>query len=282
MKGIMLQGTSSDVGKSVLSTAICRILANKGYAVAPFKSQNMSNKTSVTVDGKEIARSQFLQAEAAKVVASAYMNPIVLKPKSDRISDVILLGEKVQTYSGSEYREKFYERGIAAIKESLANLEKEFDLVVIEGAGSPVEMNLNDRELVNMKVAEIADVPVILIADIERGGVFASLVGTMELFTKEQLARVKGIIINKFRGEIDLFYNGKIWLEKKLNLPILGVVPTFEQINIEAEDSLSQSPHEQMNSFEQRELAYEQFAAHVARHLDIEQIIRTMNEWGKQ
>lgn len=282
MKGFMLQGTSSDVGKSVLATALCRILANKGYVVAPFKSQNMSNHTCFTTDGKEIARSQFIQAEAAKVEATAYMNPIILKPNSDRSSDIVLLGEKVHTYSAIDYRKKFYEQGLAAIKKSLAELEKEFDIIVIEGAGSPVEINLNDRELVNMKVANLADVPVFLIADIERGGVFASIVGTMELLEKEERARVKGIIVNKFRGDITLFESGVNWLENKLKIPVIGVVPTFKQIKIEAEDSLSRPPSYEANSAAERDIAYEEFANHVAQHIDVDRIIHAMEEWRQR
>lgn len=276
MKGFMLQGTASDVGKSVITTALCRILANQGYTVTPFKSQNMSNYTAITSDGKEIARSQFIQAEAARAIPSVYMNPIVLKPKSEQTSEVVVLGEKLDIYSGKEYREHFYEKGLAAIQHSLEELKKEYDTIIIEGAGSPVEMNLNDRELVNMKVAELANVPVYLITDIERGGVFASLVGTIELLSPAQRARVKGLIINKFRGDRSLFQSGIDWLERRLNIPVVGVIPTFDAMNIEAEDSLSKN-----GPLEHRPHDYDAFAEHVERHVDVAHMFRTMNEWGE-
>lgn len=239
MKGIMIQGTASDVGKSLICTALCRILANDGVKVAPFKSQNMSNNSYVTVDGKEIGRAQGIQAEAAKTQASVWMNPILLKPRSDQHSEVVFLGKAVTTLSGRGYREDFYEKGIAVIKKSLKQLETEYDFVVIEGAGSPVEINLKDRELVNMKVAELADVPVVLVADIDRGGVFASVVGTLELLEPKERRRVSGVIINKFRGDLSLFSDGIEWLEQKTGIPVLGVLPYVENHMIDGEDSLS-------------------------------------------
>ncbi|TCP31256.1 adenosylcobyric acid synthase (glutamine-hydrolysing) [Scopulibacillus darangshiensis] len=239
MKGIMLQGTSSDVGKSVLATAFCRILSQLGYRVAPFKSQNMSNNSYVTDDAREIGRAQGVQAEACGIKATVHMNPILLKPRSDQTSEVVLLGKSFKTYSGSDYRSRFYQKGCEVINESLAILSQAYDLVVIEGAGSPVEINLNDRELVNMRVAEMADVPVFLIADIERGGVFASIVGTLELLQPEHRERVKGIIINKFRGDIALFESGVTWLEERTGIKIVGVVPHLDNLKIEGEDALS-------------------------------------------
>lgn len=239
MKGIMFQGTSSDVGKSIIATAICRILANKGYKVAPFKSQNMSNNSYVTEDGKEIGRAQAIQAEAAKVKANIYMNPILLKPQSEKISEIIHLGVPYESLSGINYRAHFYETGLQTIRYSLQKLAENFDYIVIEGAGSPVELNLNDRELVNMKVAELADVPVVLIADIDRGGVFASIYGTLALLSESERKRVKGIIINKFRGDIRLFASGVEWIEQNTGVKVLGVVPHISQLAIEGEDSLS-------------------------------------------
>ncbi|MFV8828440.1 cobyric acid synthase [Alkalihalobacterium sp. APHAB7] len=239
MKGIMLQGTGSDVGKSVLVTALCRILARKNNRVTPFKSQNMSNNSYVTVDGKEIGRAQGVQAEAAKTEASVYMNPILLKPRSTMDSEVVLFGEVYSTYSGRSYRERFYQKGMEAIQHALTELAANYEYLVIEGAGSPVEVNLNDRELVNMKVAQLADVPVILIADIERGGVFASVVGTLQLLSEEDRKRVQGIIINKFRGDIRLFTDGVSWLEEYTGVKVVGVIPYYDHISIEGEDSLS-------------------------------------------
>jgi adenosylcobyric acid synthase len=241
MKGVMIQGTASDVGKSLIVTALCRMFANDGVKVAPFKSQNMSNNSYVTKDGKEIGRAQGIQAEAAKIEAVVWMNPILLKPRSNQDSEIVLLGKSLKTLSGRGYRETFYEKGLEVIQKSLKHLSNEYDLVVIEGAGSPVEINLKDRELVNMKVAELADVPVILVADIDRGGVFASIVGTLELLESEERQRVAGIIINKFRGDISLFEDGILWLEKKTGIPVLGVLPYVEDHMIDGEDSLSLS-----------------------------------------
>jgi adenosylcobyric acid synthase len=239
MKGVMIQGTASDVGKSLIVTTLCRLFANEDIRVAPFKSQNMSNNSYVTVDGKEIGRAQGIQAEAAKTEASVWMNPILLKPRSHLHSEVVFLGKAVESLSGREYRESFYEKGLEVIKESLAHLEKEYDLLVVEGAGSPVEINLKDREIVNMKVAEMADVPVILVSDIDRGGVFASIVGTLELMEPEERKRVVGLIINKFRGDLSLFADGVHWLEEKTGIPVLGVLPYVENHMIDGEDSLS-------------------------------------------
>ncbi|PAE42414.1 cobyric acid synthase [Bacillus sp. 7884-1] len=239
MKGVMIQGTASDVGKSLIVTALCRMFANDGVKVVPFKSQNMSNNSYVTKDGKEIGRAQGIQAEAAKIEATVWMNPILLKPRSNQDSEIVYLGKSLKTLSGRGYRDNFYEKGLAVIKKSLEHLVSEYELVVIEGAGSPVEINLKDRELVNMKVAELADVPVILVADIDRGGVFASIVGTLELLEPEERQRVAGVIINKFRGDISLFEDGIHWLEKKTGIPVLGVLPYVENHMIDGEDSLS-------------------------------------------
>lgn len=239
MHGIMVVGTASDVGKSLVVTALCRLFVNEGFSVAPFKSQNMSNNSYITIDGKEIGRAQGLQAEAARTEATVWMNPILLKPTSDQQSEVILFGKSENILSGKGYRQTFYEKGIDAIHQALHKLAQDFDVIIMEGAGSPVEINLKDRELVNMKVAEIANVPVILVADIDRGGVFASIVGTLELLSPSERKRVQGIIINKFRGDIDLFKDGISWIEEKTGIPVLGVLPYLDQHMIEGEDSLS-------------------------------------------
>lgn len=239
MRGIMIQGTGSDVGKSLIATALCRAFANEGYKVAPFKSQNMSNFSYKTLAGKEIGRAQGFQAEAAKTIATEWMNPILLKPCSNQRSQVVLLGEPMETISGQSYREAFYEKGLQTIDKALKKLAEEYELLIMEGAGSPVEINLKDRELVNMRVAEMADVPVILVADIERGGVFASIVGTLELLTPQERMRVKGLIINKFRGDYTLFTDGVSWIEERTGIPVLGVLPFIENHQIAEEDSLS-------------------------------------------
>ncbi|MFB5195760.1 cobyric acid synthase [Neobacillus sp. KR4-4] len=239
MKGLMIQGTASDVGKSLIVTALCRILSNEGVRVTPFKSQNMSNNSYVTREGKEIGRAQGIQAEAARTEPSVWMNPILLKPRSEQDAEIVYLGKAIDTLSGRGYRDHFYEKGLAVIKESLQHLADKYDVVVIEGAGSPVEINLKDRELVNMKVAELADIPVVLVADIDRGGVFASIVGTLELLDPNERERIVGVIINKFRGDLSLFEDGVQWIEEKTGVPVLGVLPFVENHMIDGEDSLS-------------------------------------------
>lgn len=239
MRGVMIQGTASDVGKSMIATALCRLFANEGIKVAPFKSQNMSNNSYVTHDGFEIGRAQGIQAEAAKTEADVRMNPILLKPRSEQVSEVVLLGKAVKTLSGRGYRDTFYETGLEVIQTALEQLAQDYEVIVMEGAGSPVEMNLKDRELVNMKVADLADVPVFLVADIDRGGVFASIVGTLALFTEAERKRVKGLLINKFRGDRSLFADGVKWIEEKTGIPVLGVLPYLHDHMIDSEDSLS-------------------------------------------
>src|SRR5699024_1632471 len=236
---IMIQGTASDVGKSLLATALCRLLVNEGYRVAPFKSQNMCNYTFTTADGKEISNAQATQAKAAKEKPTVWMNPILLKPGGELQSELVLLGERTDLVTGKSYRDDFYEQGLEAIKQSLAHLDQHYDVIVMEGAGSPVELNLKDKELVNMKVAELADVPVILVADIDRGGIFASIAGTLQLLEIEQRNRVIGVIINKFRGDLSLFESGKRWIEDHYHVPGLAVVPNLPNHLNESEDSLA-------------------------------------------
>lgn len=241
MKGIMFQGTSSDVGKSMICTAFCRMFSDQGLKVTPFESQNMSNNSYVTVMGEEIGRAQGVQAEAARTIATVDLNPILLKPESGMKSQVILFGKKIETMNEMDYRAQFYETGLSAIDQALSNLAKNFTHIIIEGAGSPAEVNLNDRELVNMTVAKRADVPVVLVADIEHGGVFASIVGTLALIPERE--RVKGLIINKFRGNARLFDEGIRFLESYTGLPVLGVIPYMDNHEIEQEDSLGVQLH---------------------------------------
>lgn len=250
MKGIMIQGTSSDAGKSYITTALCRILANLDYKVCPFKSQNMSNNSYVTFDGKEIGRAQGVQAEAAKKIPNVHMNPILLKPMKDTKSEVVVHGEVYRSYSGMEYGKNFtLTKGIEVIKESLDYIKDNYDIIVIEGAGSPAEVNLNDREIVNMRVAELADVDVLLVTDIDRGGSFASLVGTLELVGKHR-KRIKGVIFNKFRGDIRLLQDGLDWFENYTGVKVAGVIPYMDDVYIETEDAQSKHllyKHETLN-----------------------------------
>ncbi|MFD2368984.1 cobyric acid synthase [Brevibacillus sp. GCM10020057] len=235
---LMIQGTSSDAGKSVIATAFCRIFAQDGYRTAPFKSQNMALNSYVTLDGKEIGRAQGVQAEAAGVLATADMNPILIKPTRDFESQIVVNGEPYGNMRAMAYRTDFYDEGLRIIEESYARLSADYDRIVIEGAGSPAEVNLNDRELVNMRVARLTNAPVILVADIERGGVFASLVGTLQLLEPEDRERVIGVIINRFRGDVTLLQPGLDWFEQYTGKPVLGVVPFIPDLWIDAEDSL--------------------------------------------
>lgn len=236
----MIQGTSSDVGKSVLCTALCRIFANDGYRVAPFKSQNMALNSYITKSGGEIGRAQGVQAEAAKIDATTDMNPILLKPKGDMVSEVILHGKHFANIDAVTYRESFVEALMPEVRKSLDRLANHYEVLVLEGAGSPAEINLKARDIANMRMAHETDAAVILVADIERGGVFASIVGTLALLDEDERARVKGIIINKFRGMKQLLDSGVEWLENYTGISVLGVIPYID-VQIEAEDSMALS-----------------------------------------
>ncbi len=239
MKGkLMIQGTMSGVGKSILTAGLCRIFAGDGYRVAPFKSQNMALNSCVTEEGLEMGRAQALQACAAVEKPSVDMNPILLKPVSDGCSEVILNGKTEGIMPAAEYfaRKKDY---IPLIRESFARLSDSHDIIVIEGAGSPAEINLKENDIVNMGLADLVDSPVLLAGDIDRGGVFAQLVGTMELLTPKERSRVKGFLINKFRGDPKLLQPGLRMLEKRTGKPVLGVIP-FLELDLEDEDSLSE------------------------------------------
>ncbi|MEQ8174716.1 MAG: cobyric acid synthase [Syntrophomonadaceae bacterium] len=240
---IMLQGTSSHVGKSLLCTALCRIFHQDGYRTAPFKAQNMALNSTVTPDGGEIGRAQGVQAQAAGVSASVLMNPILLKPKQDMQSQVMVLGSPVADMSARDYRSNFLPGAVSIVQDCIERLKKQYEILVIEGAGSPAEVNLKDRDIVNMKTAELADSPVLLVADIDRGGVFASLIGTLELLDADERERVKGFIINKFRGDLELLKPGLDFLTEKTGIPILGVIPYLHDHGIDEEDSVSLSDH---------------------------------------
>jgi adenosylcobyric acid synthase len=234
---LMIQGTGSGVGKSVLATAFCRWFARAGYRVAPFKSQNMALNASVTVDGGEIGRAQAAQAEAAGIEPTVDMNPILLKPETDHRSQIVVRGQALTTVDFNAYL-RMQPTLLPIVAGSLARLRRSYELIVIEGAGSPAEINLREGEIVNMRIARLADAAVILVGDIDRGGVFASLLGTMELLDAGDRKRVGGFIINKFRGDASLLEPGVGVLTSRTGVPVLGVVPHFAERLVPAEDAL--------------------------------------------
>ena len=237
-KCIMVQGTMSGAGKSLLCTALCRIFAQDGYRVAPFKSQNMALNSFVTRDGLEMGRAQVVQAQAAGMEPDVRMNPILLKPSSDVGSQVIVNGEVRGQMPAAAYF-KLKKSLIPDILAAYDSLAEKVDIIVIEGAGSPAEINLKADDIVNMGLAELVDAPVLLAGDIDRGGVFAQLYGTVELLEPAERARIKGLVINKFRGDLSLFDEGRRMLEKLCGIPVLGVIPYLRDVHIEAEDSVA-------------------------------------------
>lgn len=236
---IMCMGTSSHVGKSILTTALCRIFYRQGKRVVPFKAQNMALNSYVTRDGDEMGRAQVAQAEAAGLEPMVDMNPVLLKPTGNSCSQVIIMGKPVGNMSAREYHKGYSLTAFEAVKASLARLDKEYDTIVIEGAGSPAEVNLKANDIVNMRVAKHLNAPVLLIADIDRGGALASLVGTLELLDEDERELVKGLVINKFRGDVSLLTPAIDFLEEKTGKPVLGIIPHIEKMGIDDEDSVS-------------------------------------------
>ncbi len=235
---LMVQGTTSDAGKSILVAGLCRVLARRGCKVAPFKPQNMALNSAVTVDGGEIGRAQALQALACKLEPHTDMNPILLKPSSDTGAQVIVHGKVVSELEASAYHD-YKVIAMHAVLESYNRLCHQYDHIVVEGAGSPAEINLRDNDIANMGFAEKVDCRVILIADIDRGGVFAHLVGTLQLLSVSEQARVMGFVINKFRGDIGLLQPGIDWLEDYTGKPVLGVLPYLQGLHLDAEDAIT-------------------------------------------
>jgi adenosylcobyric acid synthase len=236
-KSIMIQGTGSHAGKSITAAAICRILKQDGYSVCPFKSQNMALNSYVTAAGGEMGRAQVVQAEACGLEPEVYMNPILIKPIADTKAQIIFMGKVVRNMDAVEYDRKkiFY---LNKIKEILDGLKKRFDFIVIEGAGSPAEINLLKNDIVNMRTAEISKSPVILVGDIDRGGVFAGFYGTVKLLPVKYRRYIKGLLVNKFRGDISILKPGNDFISRKLKIPVIGTIPYYRDICIEEEDSV--------------------------------------------
>ncbi|AFT84927.1 Cobyric acid synthase [Paraburkholderia phenoliruptrix] len=234
---LMIQGTTSDAGKSTLVAGLCRLARRAGVRVAPFKPQNMALNSAVTVDGGEIGRAQALQAVAAGIAAHTDLNPVLLKPTSDRGAQVIIHGKARMNLDARAYHE-YKPVAFEAVLQSYARLQAAYDTIFVEGAGSPAEINLRERDIANMGFAEAVDCPVVLVADIDRGGVFAHLTGTLACLSESEQARVRGFIINRFRGDIGLLKPGLDWLEAKTGKPVLGVVPYLHGLTLDAEDML--------------------------------------------
>ncbi|MEQ8953963.1 MAG: cobyric acid synthase, partial [Gammaproteobacteria bacterium] len=233
----MVQGTTSDAGKTTLVAGLCRLFARQGIRVAPFKPQNMALNSAVTTDGGEIGRSQALQAQAANIEPHSDMNPILLKPNSDTGAQIIVQGRALTSLEARQYQ-AFKSTGMKYVLESYQRLARQYELLLAEGAGSPAEINLRDRDIANMGLAEAVDCPVILVADIDRGGVFAHLVGTLSLLSQSEQQRVVGFVINRFRGDLSLLQPGLDWLEMKTGKPVLGVLPYLHNLQLDQEDAI--------------------------------------------
>ncbi|HHV65308.1 MAG TPA: cobyric acid synthase [Peptococcaceae bacterium] len=277
---IMIQGTMSNVGKSLFTTALCRIFNQDGYSVAPFKAQNMTLNTYITREGLEMARAQAIQAEAAGIEPNVLMNPILLKPTSEKGSQVIIDGEVYDSMDAAEYA-KQKPKLFSHIMSAYHTLASQYDIVVIEGAGSPAEINLKDNDLVNMGMARRVGAPVLLVADIDRGGVFASIYGTIMLLEIEERKLIKGTIINKFRGHINSLLSGLQMIEEKTGVPVLGVVP-YLSVDIEEEDSLGERTKERKTvekaDKEYKEKQYNLLAAEIRNSVDMDAIYRILQE----
>ena len=235
---IMIQGTTSDSGKSTLVAGLCRILKNRGHKVAPFKPQNMALNSAVTIDGGEIGRAQAVQAQAAGLEPHTDMNPVLLKPNSDTGAQVIVQGKAITNLSAVDYH-NYKPTAMKAVLDSYHRLAEQYDWIIVEGAGSPAEINLRDRDIANMGFAEEVDCPVIIVGDIDRGGVFAHLTGTLDLLSETEQQRTVGFIINRFRGDISLLTSGLDWLENKTAKKVFGVLPYLKGFHLEAEDSVT-------------------------------------------
>lgn len=272
-KTIMIQGTMSSAGKSLIATGLCRVFHQDGYRVAPFKSQNMSRNSFVTDDGLEMSNAQVVQAQAAGIEPSVLMNPILLKPTTDVGSQVIVNGRPRGHMGAAEYFQ-YKQTLLPDVMRAFEALSARYDILVLEGAGSTAEINLKENDMVNMGLAQMTDSPVLLVGDIHCGGVFAQMVGTLALLEEEERARVKGMIINKFRGDIEILRPGLDMLERRSGKPVVGVLP-YLSVDIEEEDSLTRESqakpknHGQTDKAAYQEEQYQILADAVRRHLDM-------------
>lgn len=282
-KRLIVLGTSSGVGKSILTTGICRVIKNDGYKVAPFKAQNMSRNSLFMDNGLEISIAQAIQAKACKIEPKEYMNPLLLKPLGKNKIDIFLNGKYLYTTTGNEYNKN----KVNLRQEILKSFEKlkDFEICILEGAGSPVEINIKENDLVNMGMAKMADTNAILVADIDRGGVFASIVGTVFLLEPEERKRLKGIIINKFRGDKSLLDLGIEKLEKLIGIKVLGIVP-YEEVDLEEEDGLNTKKNREYiekklsgKSYEEyREEQFKKLENLVRKNIDMKKIYEILGE----
>lgn len=283
MANIMVQGTTSSAGKSLMCTGLCKIFKEDGYGVFPFKSQNMSSRYYTTKEGHKISTAQALQAMAAGIEPEANMNPILLVPRTDKGSMVIIKGQEKEEMEAIEYY-KFKNSLKSMILDSYNEVKSRSDIVVIEGAGSPAEINLKENDIVNMGMAEMADAPVLLVADIDRGGVFASLYGTVMLLKPHERARIKGLIINKFRGDKAILDPGIDMIEKMLEIPVIGTIP-YIHLELVDEDSVidyEKKCNKNPQTEEERKKELDRLSALLRKHLDIDYIYSIMKKPGKR
>jgi adenosylcobyric acid synthase len=269
MKTLMIQGTTSDAGKSTLVAGLCRVLYRKGVKVAPFKPQNMALNSAVTIDGGEIGRAQAVQAQACGLVPHTDMNPVLLKPNSDTGCQVIIQGKVVCNLEATGYH-AYKPTAMRAVLDSYSRLSLQYEAVIVEGAGSPAEINLREGDIANMGFAERVDCPVVLIADIDRGGVFAHIVGTLALLSETERARVVGFVINRFRGDIALLQSGLDWLEVETGKPVIGVIPYLHDLHIEAEDAVPNTVASSNKSLENRLRIVVPILPHISNHTDFD------------
>ena len=269
MPTLMVQGCTSDAGKSTLVAGLCRLLSDMNLEVAPFKPQNMALNSAVTEDGGEIGRAQALQAQAAGVPLSVHMNPVLLKPNSDTGAQVILQGKTIGNFNALDYHQ-YKPKAAQAVFDSFQILSNQYEHILVEGAGSPAEVNLRKGDIANMGFAEEVDCPVILIADIDKGGVFAHIVGTLACLSESERNRIKGFVINRFRGDINLLTDGLDWLEKQTSKPVLGVLPYLHGLHLDAEDAISTSHSEKTASQAKKLKVIVPLLPHISNHTDFE------------